>query len=72
MSFDSRNQPLRKRDFQAGSGIGITASGDKVVITSTGGAPAGGTTGQVLAKASGTDGDVEWVDASGGSGIPTF
>lgn len=30
--------------------------------------PAGGTTGQVLAKASGTDGDTEWVDQSGGGG----
>lgn len=30
--------------------------------------PAGGTTGQVLAKASGTDYDVEWVDQTGGGG----
>lgn len=29
--------------------------------------PAGGTTGQVLAKASETDGDVEWVDMQGGN-----
>jgi len=33
------------------------------------GVPAGGTTGQVLAKASGTDGDVEWVDAGSGGGL---
>jgi len=32
------------------------------------GIPAGGTTGQVLAKASNTDYDVEWVAASGGGG----
>lgn len=30
--------------------------------------PIGGTTGQVLAKASGADGDTEWVDQSGGGG----
>lgn len=30
--------------------------------------PTGGTTGQVLAKASNTDGDVEWVDAASGGG----
>lgn len=30
--------------------------------------PSGGTTGQVLAKHSNTDGDVEWVTPSGGSG----
>lgn len=32
------------------------------------GVPTGGTTGQVLAKASGTDFDTEWVDQSGGGG----
>lgn len=32
------------------------------------GVPTGGTTGQVLAKASGTDYDTEWVDQSGGGG----
>lgn len=31
--------------------------------------PSGGTTGQVLAKASNDDGDVEWATASGGSGL---
>ena len=31
--------------------------------------PAGGTTGQVLAKASNADHATEWVDQSGGSGI---
>jgi len=34
--------------------------------------PTGGTTGQVLAKASGTDGDVEWVDGGGGGGGGTI
>lgn len=34
------------------------------------GVPSGGTTGQVLAKASGTDYDTEWVDQSGGGGTP--
>jgi len=33
------------------------------------GVPVGGTIGQVLAKASGTDYDTEWVDASGGTTI---
>lgn len=36
------------------------------------GVPSGGTTGQVLAKASGTDYDTEWVNASGGSGGHTI
>ena len=36
------------------------------------GIPAGGTTGQVLAKASETDYDTEWVNASGGSGGHTI
>jgi len=31
--------------------------------------PTGGTTGQVLAKTSNTDGDTHWIDMSGGSGI---
>ena len=35
------------------------------------GVPAGGTTGQVLAKASNTDYDTEWVDQSGGGGGTT-
>ena len=34
------------------------------------GVDAGGTTGQVLAKASGTDYDTEWVDQTGGGGTP--
>lgn len=34
------------------------------------GVPAGGTTGQVLAKASNTDYDTEWIDETGGSGSP--
>ena len=33
------------------------------------GVPEGGTTGQVLAKKSNADGDVEWVDQSGGSNV---
>ena len=32
-------------------------------------APAGGTTGQVLAKASNTDYDLEWITGGGGGGI---
>ena len=35
------------------------------------GVPAGGTTGQVLAKNSGTDYDTEWVDQTGGGGSGT-
>ena len=34
------------------------------------GVPSGGTTGQVLAKASGTDYDTEWVTPSAGGGMP--
>lgn len=36
--------------------------------SSVDGVPAGGTTGQVLAKKTDADGDTEWIDQSGGSG----
>ena len=36
-------------------------------VTNGGGVPSGGTTGHVLAKKSDADGDVEWVDQTGGS-----
>jgi hypothetical protein len=44
--------------------LGLTANGGG---GSGSGLPAGGTTGQFLAKASGTDGDADWVDAPTGS-----
>ncbi len=53
---------------------GLIVSDDRVVITvgASGpqgvGVPAGGTTGQVLAKASGTNYDTEWVTGGGGGG----
>ena len=43
-----------------------------VLATARGGVPAGGTTGQVLAKTSDSNNDVGWVTPSGsGSGVPT-
>lgn len=52
----------------------LTDSGSKAsdFAISSAGVPTGGTTGQVLAKASGTDYDTEWVNASGGSGGHTI
>lgn len=47
--------------------LGEFEPGD-VVPMANGGIPAGGTTGQVLAKNSGADHDLEWVDQSGGGG----
>lgn len=41
---------------------------DKVTVPAASLIPQGGTTGQVLAKASGADYDIEWVDQSGGGG----
>lgn len=41
-------------------------------IPTTHSIPSGGTTGQILAKNSATDYDVEWADASGGAFIVTF
>ena len=46
---------------------GVEATGEDGV-----GVPAGGTTGQVLAKASGTDYDTEWVNQSGGGGTSDY
>ena len=43
---------------------------DLPIEPSEGGVPAGGTTGQVLAKNSGADYDTEWVDQSGGGVSP--
>jgi hypothetical protein len=40
---------------------------DSLVGADGGGVPNGGTTGQVLAKASNTDQDVEWVNQTGGA-----
>lgn len=48
----------------SGNAAGLSAALD----TSKGGVPAGGTAGQVLAKSSGSDYAVEWVDQSGGGG----
>ena len=36
------------------------------------GVPAGGTSGQVLGKASGTDYDLEWIDQEGGSSVSPY
>lgn len=58
-----------KNKLQQGTNVTITKSDGKLVISSTGGGlPTGGTTGQVLAKKSETDGDVEWKDETAGSG----
>lgn len=45
-----------------------SALGDKADSSSVHSVPSGGTSGQVLAKASGTSYDVEWVTPSGGGG----
>ena len=49
----------------AGSGAVTSVDGKTGAVTVI---PTGGTTGQVLAKASNTDRDVEWVNQSGGGG----
>ena len=46
-------------------------STETITIKNGVGVPAGGTTGQVLAKVSGTDYDTEWVDQTGGGGSGT-
>lgn len=51
---------------------GAMSASDKAKLDSIGsGVPDGGTTGQVLSKASGTDYDLEWVTPSGGGGTIT-
>lgn len=58
------------------SNITLTSTGRTITIQQTGqpgrGVPAGGTTGQVLAKASGTDYETAWVTGGGGGGSSTF
>jgi hypothetical protein len=48
--------------------VNITSGGATFNIDTVKGLPKGGTAGQVLAKASGTDYDTEWVDQTGGGG----
>lgn len=55
----------------AGSGIAVTILGQNLTIDNTAAAaalPSGGTTGQILAKASDSDYDTTWVDETGGTG----
>lgn len=60
----------------AGSGISVTASGQNITIAATGGGsgsvPAGGTTGQVLTKNSGTDYDVGWASDTDTSSVTSL
>ena len=75
------NHAFNVMDGDPGVYIGSTQPTDpdtSVWIDTTGGpdleihnVPAGGTSGQVLAKASGTDYDLEWVNQSGGGGSVT-
>lgn len=48
---------------------GVMSASDKTVVNSI---PSGGTAGQVLAKASGTNYDFEWVNQSGGGGSTEY
>ncbi len=69
-------------DLNSGTGTrtdwNINATGERGATGSTGstgsagtGVPAGGTTGQVLAKINGTDYNTQWVDQTGGGGGST-
>jgi hypothetical protein len=73
--------PTNLSDFTNGPGY-ITASSSNTLTNKTwngvkismayGGVPAGGTEGQILAKASGSDNDLEWIDQpAGGGGVST-
>lgn len=66
--------PTKTSDLQNDSGY-ITSAPVSSVDGKTGAVtviPTGGTTGQVLAKASNTDRDVEWVNQSGGGGSSSW
>ena len=66
--------PTKTSDLQNDSGY-ITSAPVSSVDGKTGTVtviPTGGTTGQVLAKASNTDRDVEWVNQSGGGGSSSW
>jgi hypothetical protein len=74
--FANHDGTLRVITMACRSAEVITATGPTVTPVPTTGAgpdassnvPAGGATGQVLAKVSGTDRDVAWVTPSGGGG----
>jgi hypothetical protein len=60
---------------RAGVILSVVKNGPRITVQHVGlqgangvGVPTGGTSGQVLSKASGTDYDTEWVDQSGGGG----
>lgn len=54
--------------WEGGKAERVASALEAIAQGTTGGLPEGGTQGQVLAKASATDYDVEWVDQSGGGG----
>lgn len=53
------------------SGVIHKTTADEIAALGGGGLPAGGTTGQVLTKASAADGDANWQTPSGGGGNTT-
>lgn len=62
----------------SGTAASFSVTGSPVTFTTTGepgadgvGVPTGGTAGQVLAKIDGTNYNTQWVDQTGGSGLPT-
>lgn len=61
--YDIDTEVLSEDD---GDTIIIDNAGNHFVKLDIGGFPSGGTTGQVLAKASGADNDTEWVNQTGG------
>jgi hypothetical protein len=58
---------LKFKTIKAGSNITVTDNTDDITLSRAKDIPAGGTTGQVLAKIDGTDYNTEWIEQSGSS-----
>lgn len=68
----SRTEPETLEVYDEGGKLKVSEDAIKTLIPETKGVPAGGTTGQILAKSSATDYDMQWVEAPNGGGATSI